>query len=102
MLNQDAKEILLAAVGISNALSDGVQLSDLGALMKLPAAVDDWKVGVVNLEETWEEASGRDEILQFIKDEFDIPDDVLEEKIEASMEWIKSTYGLYRTWSPKE
>ena len=85
-LNQDAKEILIGGIGIANALSDGIQLSDLGALMKLPAAIDGWTKGITNLRETISTDEGRKEIEELVKKEFDIPDDQLEEKIEKTID----------------
>lgn len=99
MLNQDAKDILIAGVSIANALADGVQLSDLGALMKLPSAIDGWEVGITNLRAELATPEGRAEIEQLLKDEFDIPDDQLEEKIEKTIAWLNATYDLYLTWT---
>jgi len=96
MLNQDAKDILKAAIGIGEALADGVQLSDLGALMDLPAAISGWKEGVQNLQQVALETP--QEINDYINEEFDIPDDELEDKIEKSLEWLTATYELYLTW----
>ena len=99
-LNQDAKDILIAGVDIANALSDGIQLSDLGALMKLPSAITGWNDGITNLKETLETPEGRQEIEDLLKEEFDIPDDELEDKIEKTLAWASATYDLYQTWSP--
>lgn len=98
-LNQDAKDILKAGIGISNALSDGFQFGDIGALMDLPAAISGWAVGVENLKESVGTEEGRAEIEAYVKQEFDIPDDVLEEKIEKTVAWLNATYDLYLTWS---
>lgn len=98
-LNEDAKEILVAGIDIANALSDGVQLSDLGALMKLPGAITGWDEGITNLKETAESEEGRQEIEDLLIAEFDIPDDELEDKIEKTLAWLNATYGLYKTWS---
>jgi hypothetical protein len=95
-LIKDAQDILQAAIGIGEALSDGFQLGDVGALMDLPAAIDGWKEGVVNLKEV--ALSNPDEISDFVKENFDIPDDELEEKIEKSISWLSATYELYLTW----
>lgn len=99
MLNKDAKEILSAGIGIANALSDGFQLSDLGALMDLPSALSGWKIGITNIDELVNTSEGRDEIEEYVKNEFDIPDDELEEKIEKSIAWLSATYDLYLTWT---
>lgn len=99
MLNQDAKEILTGAIGIANALSDGIQLSDIGALMDLPAAISGWQNGVDSINETIKTEEGRQEIEDFVNSEFDIPDDELEEKIEKSLAWLNATYDLYLTWT---
>lgn len=101
-LNKDAKEILKAGIGIANALSDGFQLGDIGALMDLPAAINDWKLGVENLEECVNDDEGRDEIETFVQETFDIPDDVLEEKIEKTIAWLNATYDLYLSWTEDE
>jgi len=100
-LNDDAKEILVAGVSIANALSDGIQLSDVGALMKLPAAITGWNDGITNLKETVATPEGRQEIEELLKEEFDIPDDELEDKIEKTIAWVSATYDLYETWSPE-
>lgn len=99
LLNPDAKEILIGGIGIANALSDGVQLGDLGALMKLPAAIDGWAEGIENLKLAVTTDEGREEIENLVKEEFDIPDDQLEEKIEKTISWLNATYDLYLTWS---
>lgn len=98
-LNDDAKEILVAGISIANALSDGIQLSDLGALMKLPGAITGWDEGITNLKETAATPEGRQEIEDLLADEFNIPDDELENKIEKTMAWLNATYDLYLTWS---
>ena len=101
-LNSDAKEILIAGVSIANALSDGIQLSDVGALMKLPSAITGWNDGITNLKETIETPEGRQEIEDLLKEEFDIPDDELEDKIEKTLAWVAATYDLYLTWSEED
>ena len=98
-LNEDAKEILIAGIDIANALSDGIQLSDLGALMKLPGAITGWDEGITNLKETSSTPEGRKEIEDLLVEEFDIPDDEMEEKIEKTLTWLNATYDLYKTWS---
>ena len=98
-LNSDAQEILIAGVDIANALSDGVQLSDIGALMKLPGAIAGWDEGITNLKETASTPEGRQEIEDLLVEEFDIPDDELENKIEKTLAWLNATYDLYETWS---
>ena len=100
MLNQDAKEILSAAISIGEALADGIQLSDVGALMDLPAAISGWNVGIENLKETAINAPA--EINDYVVAEFDIPDDELEAKIEKSLSWATATYELYLLWKPKD
>ena len=99
MLNQDAKDILKAGISISNALSDGFQLGDIGSLMDLPAAISDWSVGVENLKANIVDEAGRAEIVAYVTAEFDIPDDKLEAVIEKTIAWLDTTYGLYLTWS---
>lgn len=96
MLVKDAQDILIAAIGIGEALSDGLQFGDVGALMDLPAAIDGWKEGVLNLKEV--ALNSPAEISEFVKENFDIPDDELEVKIEKSISWLSATYDLYLTW----
>ena len=98
-LNSDAQEILIAGIDIANALSDGIQLSDLGALMKLPGAITGWDEGITNLKETGSTPEGRQEIEDLLVEEFDIPDDEMENKIEKTLAWLNATYDLYKTWS---
>jgi len=101
-LNDDARDILKAGIGISNALSDGFQLGDIGALMDLPAAISGWALGVENLGECIADEAGRAEIEAYVKDNFDIPDDELEDKIEKTIAWLSATYDLYLSWSEPE
>lgn len=98
-LNQDAKDILKAGISISNALSDGFQMSDIGALMDLPAAISGWAVGIENLGVCIADESCRAEIEAYIKENFDIPDNELEDKIEKTVAWLNATYNLYLTWT---
>lgn len=99
MLNNDAKDILKAALSIANDLADGFDWGDIGSLMELPAAIDGWNAGLTNLKETSATEEGRAEIQQYVTDHFDIPDDELELKIEKSIAWLNATYDLYVTWS---
>lgn len=101
-LIQDAKDILKAGIGISNALSDGFQLGDIGALMDLPAAISGWAAGVENLGECVADDEGRAEIEAYVADNFDIPDDELEDKIEKTIAWLSATYDLYLTWTEED
>ncbi len=101
MLPQDSKEILFAGIKIANAASDGFQWHDLSALMDLPAAVSGWKVGVEGLDEAMKTEEGRLEIIDYVKGEFEIPDNELEDKIEKTISWLNATYNLYLTWTPE-
>ncbi len=99
MLNQDAKEILFAGISVSNALSDGFQVGDIVALKDFPSAISGWTIGVNNLKETIQSNEGRAEIVAYVTENFDIPDDKLEDVIEKTIAWLSSTYDLYLTWS---
>ena len=99
-MNQDAEQILGFAIDIANAASDGFQWSDLGVLIKAPEAISGWDAGISDLKALVETDSGRQEIEDYVVENFDIPDDVLEEKIEKSLAWAFATYDLYHTWTP--
>jgi len=90
---EELKDVVKAAISIGEALSDGIGLEDLGALLDLPAAID-------GISEVPEELSDLDEteraeLQAFIQSEFDIPDDQVEEFIEQAIIWAFSTYELY-------
>lgn len=99
-VNQESKDILKAVIEIGEALSDGIQLSDIGALMHLPAAIDGWGEGVAGLKEAVQ--NDREELISYVTSEFDIADDEVEKKIEKSLEWLSATYELYLLWKPEE
>lgn len=99
-MNEDAKDILSFAIDVANAASDGFDWSDLGVLTGAPSALTGWGAGVDNLKELIATDEGRKEIEDFVKKNFDIPNDVLEEKIEKSIAWAFATYDLYNTWTP--
>ncbi len=99
MLNEDAQEILYAAISVANAAADGFDWSDLGSLVNFPSAISGWANGVDNLKATFATDEGRDEIEDYVADNFDIPDDALEEKIEKSLAFIYAAFDLYATWT---
>ena len=99
MLNQDGRDILKVGISVANALSDGVDWSDVGVLLELPSAIDGWNNGVSNLKKCLVDDDGRLEILEYVENIFDIPNDQLEDKIEKSIAWLDATYGLFLTWS---
>jgi len=102
VLNKDAKEILTAGLKLSNALADGFDWSDFGAFMSFPSAIDGWENGINSLNEAFKTFEGRTFIASEIRSEFDIPNDVLERKIEDTVDWLNATYTLYHSWTPEE
>jgi len=89
----ELKDVLKAGISIGEALADGIDIGDIVALMDLPAAIDGIKevpAEVADLDE-----AELEEINDFIKTEFDLPDEDLEAFIEEALSWALSTYKLY-------
>lgn len=70
----------------------------VGPLLKLPSAIDGAQESI-NQFKTMDEDS-RSKCMQKLSAEFDIADDVLEKKIECSIEWILSTGKLLGAFAP--
>ena len=90
---KELKDVVKAAVSIGEALADGIQIGDLAALLDLPAAIDGISEVPAELEDL--DPTERQELNDFIKSEFDIPDDELEAFIEDAITWAFATYELY-------
>jgi len=100
MLNQDAKDILNAGIKVGEAMADGIQFSDITALMSISSAIAGWKKGIDSLLATMDESPM--EIFEFVEDEFDLDNEVLEVQVEKTIGWLASTYELYTTWFNRE
>lgn len=93
---KETKEVVYAGLKIGEALSDGIDITDVGALTALPAAIS----GISNVpaEIADMDAAEMEELKQFVKDNFDIPDDRLEEFIEKAVATVVQVYGLYAAY----
>ncbi len=80
---EDLKDVVVSGLDIGQALSDGVDIGDLTALMSLPAAI----TGISNVpgELADMDENERAELHQLVKSKFDIPDDELESFIEDAV-----------------
>lgn len=77
-------------------LDGKIDVSDIqylmGPLLKLPTAIEGADLALKELQAI--DADSRSKMLQRLSAEFDISDDVLEGKIEASTSWILATAEL--------
>ena len=89
---EDLKDVVKAGLSLGQALSDGIQISDLGALMDVPDAI----VGISNVpaEIADLDEAEKEELQQFVKANFDIADDNMEEIIEEAVVLAISLYKL--------
>jgi len=90
---EELKDVVDFGLGVGEALSDGVGIEDISALFALPEAItgiSDVPAEIADMDE-----AERAELNQFVKDNFDIPDDKLEEFIEAAVAVVINLYGLY-------
>ena len=90
---KELKDVVYSGLKIGEALSDGVGIEDIGALTSLPAAIagiTDVPAEIADLDEAEAE-----ELKQYVKDNFDIPDDQLEAFIEKAVATVVQVYGLY-------
>jgi hypothetical protein len=90
---KELKDVVYAGLKIGEALSDGIGIEDIGALTSLPAAIagiSDVPAEIADLDEAEAE-----ELKQYVKDNFDIPDDKLEAFIEQAVETVVKIYALY-------
>ena len=90
---EELKDVVKFGLGVGEALSDGVGIEDVSALFALPDAISgisDVPAEIADMDE-----AERTELKQFVKDNFDIPDDKMEEFIEAAVAVTVDIYGLY-------
>lgn len=83
------------------SFADGFQAKDAfdfipGAMI---AADVDWKLAIEEAKTRTKESNA--ELLEFIKQDFDLENDVVEEKVEAAIEWILVTDNTIRVFSKK-
>ena len=101
---ENLKKVLVATLHLANKIDevtqDGFQpFSDLAAL--LPNLVDGVSV-IKNAKDAWAEfkdldEAEREEILAYVKEEFDIADDILEGVIEKALDTISAVADLVVT-----
>lgn len=98
---KELKELLAFIIGLGNAvgasLEDGkFELSELGLLMlpltKAPAAFSDMKLIPAELASLTD--AQKAELLEYVKTEFDIPEDKVEELIENVLKAGLALYGV--------
>jgi len=91
---KDLKDVVKAGLDIGEALSDGIGIEDVSALFSLPdaiAGISNVPAEIADLDE-----AEKAELKQFVADNFDIPDDKMEEFIEAAVSTVIDLYGLYK------
>lgn len=89
---------------VATAMSDGkFQWSEafgfIDEIMQIPGVVKSWpevkqEIGELSLEE-------RQALYDYLVTEFDIPNDEVEAKIEASLQWVLNTIALIEGWRKK-
>jgi len=90
---EDLKDVVKVGLDIGEALSDGIGIEDVSALFGLPdaiAGISNVPAEIADLDE-----AEKVELKQFVADNFDIPDDKLEEFIESAVSTVIEIYGLY-------
>jgi len=106
---QDTYELLSLAlslhVAFEAAKADGkVDLKDapllLGPMMKLPAAIGGVEKCVGELKAM--DPAQRGELMAKLAEEYDIPNDKLEAKVEAGVEWLLATGKFVGVLTAKE
>lgn len=83
---------------VAEVLEDGkVQLLELpkflDEVLEIPGLVKSWEAVKKELSELSPEE--RQEVYDYLKDEFDIPNDRVELAIEHSISWVMNTLALY-------
>lgn len=80
---KDLQDVVKAGLDIAEALHDGAQWTDFTALLSMPAAI----AGIENVPKILQELTTeqKTELQQFVKDNYDIPDNKLEELIEGAI-----------------
>lgn len=90
---KETKDVVFSGLKIGEALSDGIQVTDVTALISLPEAIvgiKDVPAEIADMDEAEAE-----ELKRFVKDNFDIPNDKLEEFIEKAVAFVVQAYGLF-------
>ena len=90
---EELKDVVKVGLDIGEALSDGVGIEDISALFGLPeaiAGISDVPAEIADLDE-----AEKDELKVFVAENFNIPDDKLEEFIEAAIAVVIDLYGLF-------
>jgi hypothetical protein len=90
---EELKDVVFSGLKIGEALSDGIQVTDVAALVSLPEAISgisDVPAEIADLDEAEAE-----ELKRFVKDNFDIPDDSIEEFVEKAVAFVVQAYGLF-------
>ena len=90
---QETKDVVYAGLKIGEALSDGVDITDVGALTSLPAAISgisDVPAEIADLDE-----AEMEELKMFVQDNFDIPDDDVEKFVEKAISTVIQLYQLF-------
>ena len=90
---QQLKEVVKVGLDIGKALSDGIGIEDVTALLGLPAAIEgitDVPAEIADLDD-----EEKEELKQFVQDNFDLPDDDLEAFIESAISVVVDMYGLF-------
>jgi len=90
---EDLKDVVKAGLDIGEALSDGIGIEDISALLSLPEAIS----GISNVpaEIADLDAAEKEELHAFVQAEFDLPDDKLEAFIEGAIKVVIEVYSLY-------
>jgi hypothetical protein len=88
----ELKDVVKFGIGVGEALADGVQLSDLGALLELPNAIS----GISSVPEELSDLDDEEriELINYIRDEFDLPDEKVEEFVEDSLALVIAIHKL--------
>jgi len=90
---EELKDVVKSGLDIGQALSDGVQIGDLTALLSLPAAITGISDVPAEIEDM--DADEKVELFEFVQANFDIPNDRLEEVIEKAIIVVLDIYKIF-------
>lgn len=91
---KELKDVVAFGLDVGEALSDGVGIEDVSALFGIAdaiAGISEVPAELADLDEAEAE-----ELKKFVAEEFDLPDDRLEEFIEAAISAVIGLYGVYQ------
>lgn len=90
---EELKDVVKLGLDIGEALVDGIGIEDISALFSLPEAI----AGISNVPDEIADLDEAEkaELQEFVRAEFDIPNDQLEEFIESAIAVVLELYGLY-------